>query len=234
MRIRVDERIFELFPEARIHVLVAHDLDNSRRPDGFDAELERRELAAAQRHAGVEAGSHPFLASWRNAYRAFGTNPRSHSPAAEALLRRLRKSRSLPRISWVVDAYNVVAVTHLLPLGAYDLAKISGDVLLTRAQGDEWFVPLGRDVEPEHPRPGEVVYRDRQQILTRHWNHRDSAAVAIAEATTSAVFFCEAADAAVPSTALARAVGDLAGLLAPAERIAEHRLDATAPEATVL
>lgn len=228
----VDEAVFGLFPHARIHLLVARGLDNAQRPSGFEAEFKRRERAAARRHRDLDRG-HPFLTSWRNAYRAFGTDPRANTPAAEALVRRLRKTGTLPNIWWLVDSYNLASVIHLLPMGGYDLSKIRGDISLTRARGDEHFVPLGRVGEVEHPRHGEVVYRDHEHILTRHWNHRDSETAALDNSTTSALFFCEAADAVIPDEALVQAIRELADLIGASTSLVTHCLDASRREATL-
>ena len=47
-----------------------------------------------------------------------------------------------------------------------------GDIVLTFAEGDERFVPLN-GTEPMPPKPGEVIYRDDEDVLCRRWNWRE-------------------------------------------------------------
>jgi hypothetical protein len=57
---------------------------------------------------------------------------RSHqdAPSSEALLRRVRKGDTLPRINSMVDVCNWCSFEFQLPYGLYDAARIEGDVTL--------------------------------------------------------------------------------------------------------
>jgi DNA/RNA-binding domain of Phe-tRNA-synthetase-like protein len=209
MNIVLSQQVIELFPQAQVAVLVCRGLDNSPGRPAAEKVISGLEQHALDNLFDGPPGSHPYLAAWRAAYRAFGTDPRSHTVSSEALFKRFRKSRELPRISPAVDIYNLVSVVHMLPLGGYDRTELNGDIVLVRASGGEAFEPLGSNPEPERVNPGEVVYRDDDRVLTRHWNHRDSARTAIDVNTRDAIFFCEAPDNAVPAQALADALDEL-------------------------
>ena len=54
------------------------------------------------------------LEAWRDAYRAFGAKPQRTPCSAEALLRRVQREGTLPRINAIVDLYNALNVNAIL------------------------------------------------------------------------------------------------------------------------
>ena len=74
----------------------------------------------------------------RTMYKRVGLDPTRNRPSSEALLRRVRKGDSLPRINTMVDVCNWCSMEFQLPFGLYDVARIEGDTIELR---------LGRDGE---------------------------------------------------------------------------------------
>ncbi|OIJ92988.1 B3/B4 domain-containing protein [Streptomyces monashensis] len=234
----LDPDVLAAHPEAQVRFVVARGLAGDVPwPDAA------RETAALEQQ--VSAGlhdlpdeQHPAIASWFTAYRAFGTNPRRSRPSVDALIRRLRRTGRLPRINPAVDAYNLVSVRHALPAGAFDLARLSGPVTIRHAVDGDVFVPLGADGTDgaEHPGPGEVVYAQGSQVLTRHWNHRDSDISKVTEDSRDVVFLLERVSrAAVPDALMVRAQDDLAALVTPhAREVSRAVIEARTPLTPVL
>lgn len=173
------------------------------------------------------------IGSWFEAFRSFGTNPRRARPSVYALLRRLAGSGRLPRITPAVDAYNLVSVSYRVPAGAFDLDKVPGPIEIRPAREGDLFIPLGEPDEHEVPKPGEVVYASGSQVLTRHWNHRDSDTTKVDENSTSVVFLLERVSPAL-GPALAGACDQLVRLLTPhADQVAVQTLIPQSPSATL-
>jgi DNA/RNA-binding domain of Phe-tRNA-synthetase-like protein len=149
----------------------------------------------------------PHVASWREAYRAFGAKPQRTRNSLEALLR--RAASGLPRVNRLTDLYNAISVLHQIPVGGEDLARYTGAPRLIRATGQEPFdtVADGRTVV-EHPDLGEVVWCDDVGVTCRRWNWRQARRTQLTDDTTSALFIL---DALYPTTeeALASAADDL-------------------------
>lgn len=185
--VQIDAAVAELRPDYRAVVLVAEGL----RPGPSDGTSERR-LAAAEAQARARFGDgpleeHPHLAAWREAFTAFGAKPRRTRPSVEALLRRLPDG--LPRIDRLTDLYNAVSVAHVVPVGGEDLDHYRGAARLARADGTEPFeVVSGGEPAVEHPRPGEVVWRDDTGVTCRRWNWRQCARTRLTHGTTRAFF----------------------------------------------
>jgi DNA/RNA-binding domain of Phe-tRNA-synthetase-like protein len=80
-----------------------------------------------------------------------------------------------------VDCFNLVSASYSVPVGAFDLSEVAGDIVIRLAGGSEAFTPLGEPGTTENPHPGEVIYTDAAGVLTRHWNHRDAERTKVTE-----------------------------------------------------
>ena len=87
--------------------------------------------------------SAPVLAT-RAAYKALGKDPARYRGSAEALLRRVIANKGLPRINAVVDVINLVSVESRLPVGLYDLAAVSGDIVFRAGRAGETYKGIGK------------------------------------------------------------------------------------------
>jgi DNA/RNA-binding domain of Phe-tRNA-synthetase-like protein len=207
----VAPEVLELRPDYRVLVLAAERLEPGP-PDQASEEL----LARAETRARIALGGRapadvPQVADWRDAFRAFGAKPQRTRPSVEALLRRL--DGGLPRIDRLTDAYNAVSIAHLVPVGGEDLDQYKSPPRLVLAAGDEDFDTVANG-EPviEHPRPGEVVWRDDAGVTCCCWNWRQCFRTRITSATTSAVFIVDGLAALGPD-GLAAAENDLVNSL---------------------
>ena len=220
------------FPEAEIRLVVAYGLDNTVPWPEADQVRAEAEAAVAAGTVSADPAVNESVASWQDAYRAFGTNPKRSRPSVDALLRRVTKSGVLPRISPAVDAYNSVSVLSSLPAGAFDLDRVHGDIEIRLAAEGDRFEPLGEPGQWEDTRPGEVIYADRDSVLTRHWNHRDCHRTMLRPDSRNAIFILERASGTLPSGRLDQAVRRLAAILAThADTVRTHTLSAAHPTA---
>jgi DNA/RNA-binding domain of Phe-tRNA-synthetase-like protein len=79
-------------------------------------------------------------------FRQFGVDPTKTRPSSEALLRRIRRGESLPRIDAVVDIGNWCSLETQLPYGLYDLDRIQGAVDLRLGAEGEEYAGIRKDV----------------------------------------------------------------------------------------
>jgi DNA/RNA-binding domain of Phe-tRNA-synthetase-like protein len=213
--LRLSDEVVESFPEAMIRIVVTHGLRNADHWEETTRQLEDTELAAREGRVELPGESHPAIASWHEAYRKFGTNPRRIRSSVDALHRRLARQGRLPRVNGAVDAYNLTAVRFVVPAGAFDSQALTGAITIRFAEVGDRFTPLGKPDVVEEPPPGEVVYVYGHEVLTRHWNHRDAHHTRVQEHTASAIFLLERVTDDVGSDQLLAAQTFLAGLLMP-------------------
>ena len=195
MKLVLESSVLELFPDARVGALLARGVDN-RATDAEGLALELR-LVEAQRSAVGKLSStsvteHPRVACWRDAYRSFGAKPKKYPSSIENLLRRAVKGEPLRHINRLVDLYNVVSLSYLLPVGGEDLDALDGDLRLTRASADEPPVRLLGESEARSPQRGEVIYRDDQGAVCRRWNWKEADRTKLTESTSRAILVVEA------------------------------------------
>ena len=77
-------------------------------------------------------------------------------------------------------------------MGAYDLEKVEGDIVIRLSKANETFLGIG-DANPLISHPGVVVYSDNGGIICWAWNHRDAARTSLSRNTNKAIFFADSA-----------------------------------------
>ncbi len=80
----------------------------------------------------------------RRLFSSVGIDPTKHRPSSEALLRRAIRGESLYQINTLVDAMNWCSLEFLIPIGLYDMDRISGDVTLRLGREGESYAGIGR------------------------------------------------------------------------------------------
>ena len=81
----------------------------------------------------------------RSMYKRVGLDPTKTRPSNEALLRRVRKGLSLPRINSLVDVINWCSVEFQLPYGLYDRQQIQGPIALRLGRAREEYAGIRKD-----------------------------------------------------------------------------------------
>lgn len=219
----IDPAVAEAFPQVRIHLIAVAELRNGEAWPKAAAALDELEADAAAGNWTALDAEDPRIATWHAAYRSFGTNPKRLRPSVEALQRRLAKGGRLPRITPAVDAYNLASVRYGVPAGAFDLSTLESRVDIRRAVAGDAFTPLGEPEVREEPKPGEIVYAQGHEVLTRHWNYRDADATKVTAATTEAVFILDCVGEAAHEAADA-AADRLAELLSEGGTVTGHHV----------
>lgn len=208
----VDASVFALRPDYRVALIAVEGIEPGPSDQLSESLLSAAEEKAAEWLADSAPEALPHVASWREAYRAFGAKPQRTRNSLEALLR--RTSGGLPRINRLTDIYNAISVLHQIPLGGEDLSAYVGPARLMRADGSESFETMadGESVI-EHPEPGEVIWCDDAGVTCRRWNWRQCRRTQLTDETTSALFIL---DGLAPMTAgdMQAAADELAGHLA--------------------
>lgn len=193
-----EESFWNLFPEARIGIIVARGMKSADEVPAEQADAISRLLVAANGMAETHLTSNTFsenevVKAWRDAYRLFKTKKGARC-SIENLLKRVLKGNPVGPISPSVDIYNAVSLTFALPLGGEDINAFEGDLRLTITEGGDAFTPLGEHAANDPTLPGELAYLDDAGAVCRCWNWRDGVRTALTDATRNAFLIVECVD----------------------------------------
>ena len=218
-----EDSFWDLFPDARIGVVVAHGMRPADAVPEEDARAISRRLAeanaAADRHlTSATISQNEAVAVWRDAYQRFKAKKGARC-SVENLLKRVLRDNPVGSITPSVDAYNAVSLAYALPVGGEDIDALAGDLRLgVTSEGGDAFRALGDD-EDSPTLPGELCYRDGIGAVCCCWNWRDGQRTALTDESAKALLVIESVD---PARAddLQAAVDELADMV-------ERHLDAT-------
>lgn len=185
--------LLERCPELVAGVIWIEGIQNRPSPPGIDQILAEAERLTHERFAAPpEIALSESIGAWRQVYSRFGVKPNRYPCAAEALIRRVVETGSLPRISALVDLCNATSLRYGIPVAPFDLGNVTSDLIVRLANGSERFRPINSESYDAIP-PGEVVYSDATpELLSRRWNWRQSDKGKISLATTSVLVTTEA------------------------------------------
>ncbi|MCE4604172.1 MAG: hypothetical protein F7B20_04310 [Aeropyrum sp.] len=113
-----------------------------------------------------------MVRSYRSFLWKLGIDPTKIRPSSEALLRRAVRVGSIPMINLVVDAGNVASMESIVPIGLYDMDRLSPPTYLTISRGSQKFSPIGGKetvLEAGYP-----ILVDSSGRVVHVYPHRDS------------------------------------------------------------
>jgi len=119
--------------------------------------------------------------AYRDFYWRLGVDPTKTRPSGEALLRRVLHGDELPRISTVVDAYNLASTKTIIPISGFDKDRLNPPFRVRFAKNGEVFKGIGMS-EPMTLTNKMLVLADGKQVLCIY-PYRDSDYAKITEQT---------------------------------------------------
>jgi DNA/RNA-binding domain of Phe-tRNA-synthetase-like protein len=181
------KEIWQQFPQLVPGVLVVDDLHPNATVEARVQVLFQR--AGERLNQGPESGM-TEIAAWRRAYAQMGMKPTKYRSAGEALLRRFKREKDLPRVHPLIDLCNAVSLAFALPVAVFDLAKVSRYLEVRYANGDEQYLAFSGEVETIPS--GEVIFADAaNQAHARRWTFRQSRRSTVGSETRRALIVTE-------------------------------------------
>jgi DNA/RNA-binding domain of Phe-tRNA-synthetase-like protein len=128
-----------LVPVVSLGALALEAVEIVEREPRLDEPLREAEEAAREQPPETRAAV-------RAMYWKVGIDPTRRRPSSEALLRRVMRGDSLPRINSLVDVCNWCSLEMQLPYGLYDLDRVTGPVTLRLGTAGESYAGIGKGV----------------------------------------------------------------------------------------
>jgi DNA/RNA-binding domain of Phe-tRNA-synthetase-like protein len=169
----ISNEIFSLFPDYSRGVVLAYDVINRESPKDLVSLLREAEASVRDRMNMKDLAEYPKIKAWREAYRQFGAKPSEFRSSTEAMARRALRQDPIPSINALVDIGNIMSLKYTVNVGGHAIDVIKEDITLRLATGDEKFIALGSD-QIESPVPGEIIFVEGNNVLTRRWTWRQA------------------------------------------------------------
>ena len=123
----------------------------------------------------------PIVRAYRDFFWSLDIDPTKTRPSGEALLRRILQGKNIPKISNVVDAYNLASLKTIIPLSGYDLDIIFPPLVIRFSRENDVFQGIGMP-SPIKLERKMLLLTDQKRILCIY-PYRDSDATKITSRT---------------------------------------------------
>lgn len=127
----------------------------------------------------------PTVRAYRDLFWSLDIDPTKTRPSGEALLRRVLHGKEIPRISTVVDSYNLASLKTIIPLSGFDLDTLHLPLCVRFSRQNEEFHGIGMEA-PIKLTGKMLVLADDKQIVCIY-PHRDAETTKITEKTRNVV-----------------------------------------------
>lgn len=117
---KADKSFFEIFPNAKLGVVVIKNMDNTKNSDEIITLLENANEEAKKYLVNEQLSENEVIKVYREAYTKFKTKKGARS-SIEALLKRVKQGKPVGNINPLVDIYNSASLKFGLPCGAEDI-----------------------------------------------------------------------------------------------------------------
>jgi DNA/RNA-binding domain of Phe-tRNA-synthetase-like protein len=133
--------------------------EDPRRVDGY---IEKVVSEIRSAYEGRQPTDSLLVQRVRRLFSRVGADPTRYRPAPEALLKRVLRGESFPRILPVVDLANAIMLKYYAPLGIYDWYRVEPPVRVrTGLPGEELETFSGRMLNVE----GKIVAEDSRGLI---------------------------------------------------------------------
>ena len=156
--VKIDQEMKDL--DFKLVACVIENVKVKKKHEGLDKKA--RETIKTTDLDAVEKGD--VIKGYLELYDALGVKRDKH--AVKNLVEIAKESGKLPTINTVVDSYNLVSIKRGLIVGAHDLDNVSGNVRIKITDGNELYIPLGKEEPLEIPK-GEYAFVDDKVVLCR-------------------------------------------------------------------
>ncbi|MBU7024664.1 MAG: hypothetical protein HXS40_10910 [Theionarchaea archaeon] len=169
---KIDERVKSTFPDLILLTTAFKNVTVNPKSEELDKFKTEFILNIRSQYDIETLKDIPELRLYRDFFWKIGIDPTKTRPASEALIRRVIQGKPLPQINTLVDAYNLASMDSRVPLAAFDMKALSGDMVLRFAEKGEEFFGIGMK-SPVVLEGNELVIEAGDELIAMY-PHRDA------------------------------------------------------------
>ena len=144
MNIKITDKLKKLCPEINLGLLIG-DIVVTDSLEKINS-LLNIEVEKIKKNYTMENYKTQALESGKKLYRKLGKDPSRYRISSDSLYRRIIKNKGVYYVNNVVDINNIISLRTSLSIGAYDLDKISGNIIYDVGRKEEIYKGIGRGI----------------------------------------------------------------------------------------
>jgi DNA/RNA-binding domain of Phe-tRNA-synthetase-like protein len=146
LKIRIDSSILSKLPQFKVGVIFYEDITISSSPQMIKGRLQLYQESISLDLETLPLVDYKGVSEWRKVFKQLGMDPSKYRPSHEAMLRRIAKRDFVNTIHSAADINNFFSIQYGIPIGIYDLHKVSGDIVIKIGGVDETYDALNNRV----------------------------------------------------------------------------------------
>ena len=139
MRITLDQNVASLIDQFKIGLIHYNKIlveDSPQMIKGRMQLYQENLFIEMQEQPVTERGG---ILEWRSIWKQLGSDPNRYRHSAESLMRRIAKQNYLTPFHSAVDLNNFFSLQYELPIGIYDVNKLTGDIHISLGTADSGY-----------------------------------------------------------------------------------------------
>jgi len=148
MEIIVQDLLKQLIPDFKVGIVQYQDIQVGDSPQMLKGRLQLFQESLFFDFEDKKVTEILEISEWRKIFKTIGTDPNRYRPSNEALYRRVQKQQFLHPVNSAVDLNNFLSLQYRIPLGIYDLDKLSGQVTIRIGSNEDSYLAINeREVQ---------------------------------------------------------------------------------------
>ncbi|HJV17984.1 MAG TPA: phenylalanine--tRNA ligase beta subunit-related protein [Bacillales bacterium] len=142
MEIQISSEISSLVPDFKIGIIEYKNITVADSPPMLKSKLQLFQESLFFDLENKNVTELPGVQEWRSIFKKTGKDPNRYRPSVEALYRRVKKQNFLHAVQSAIDVNNLFSLQYEVPIGIYDLEKLSGSITIRIGQENEEYIGL--------------------------------------------------------------------------------------------
>jgi DNA/RNA-binding domain of Phe-tRNA-synthetase-like protein len=138
-----DSKVSAMYPKLCVCIGVIDNVHIEKENEQVQRLKKAVDEEVRAKHKIESLKDNPTVRAYRDFYWSLGIDPTKTRPSGEALLRRVLHGEELPRISTVVDAYNLASMKTVIPISGLDKDRLNPPFQVRFARNGEAFTGIG-------------------------------------------------------------------------------------------
>jgi DNA/RNA-binding domain of Phe-tRNA-synthetase-like protein len=151
LEIQLSDELTKLIPNFKIGIIEYNDITVEESPQMLKGRLQQFQELLFFDLENKNVTDLPGILEWRKLFKLTGKDPNRYRHSTEALYRRVKKQNYLSPIQSAIDLNNFFSLQYQVPIGIYDMEKLTSPVMIRIGRENEEYLGLnGRINSLEH------------------------------------------------------------------------------------